>query len=162
MIRWLIPLLACAPTAALADIVVNFDEGAPKDRFIIENTSACPLPETELVIDLAGSAGKLIFDVTGTGAGVQVFQPFELVEGAEALRRVPDVGDGDRSVALDMVDLAPGGRIVFTIDVDDTIGAREITVAGSEIAGAVIRSGAGEGTFGTDARASLAGDACMS
>ena len=34
--------------------------------------------------------------------------------------------------------------------------------SGSEIAGAVIRSGTGEGTFGTDARARLAGDACVS
>ena len=66
-------------TPAAADIVVRFDEGAPKDSFTITNADNCALPLTAITIDLAGSAAGLIFDVTGSGAGVSVFQPFQLV-----------------------------------------------------------------------------------
>ena len=47
--------------------------------------------------------------------------------------------DGDRQVVLSIRRLAPGIRIAFTIDVDDTISPRGITVSGSEIEGAVLR-----------------------
>ena len=61
-----------------ADIVVNFVESAPKDRFVIENTGECEFENLVVEIDLSGSAGGLIFDTTATGAGVEVFQPFEV------------------------------------------------------------------------------------
>jgi hypothetical protein len=53
-----------------AAIGVRFIEGAPKDRF----------------------------DVTGTGAGIEMFQPFELVVGPEALATRPKVVDGERGI----------------------------------------------------------------
>ena len=34
-------LLCALPLTALADIRVEFREGAPKDRFVITNTGAC-------------------------------------------------------------------------------------------------------------------------
>ncbi|MDZ4130213.1 MAG: hypothetical protein U1E02_39505 [Hydrogenophaga sp.] len=43
-------------------------------------------------------AAEIVFDVTGTVAGIAVFQPFELVAGAEALATQPKVVDGDRGV----------------------------------------------------------------
>ncbi len=125
-------------SSALADIVVRFDEGAPKDRFEIRNTAACALNDATIIIDMTGSAGGLIFDVTATGAGVQVFQPFEVVTGRNALAELPAVKDGDRKVALRVDTLPSGGTIAFTIDVDDTKKQREITVAGSELQGASI------------------------
>ena len=129
--------LATGP--ALAAIGVRFIEGAPKDRFEITNQTACAVMAAEIVIDLSASAAGLVFDVTGTGAGVEVFQPFELVAGAEALAAQPKVVDGDRQIVLSIRRLAPGKRVAFTIDVDDTIGPRGITVAGSEIEGAAVR-----------------------
>jgi hypothetical protein len=129
--------LAAAPAAA--DLGVRFVEGAPKDRFEITNRAACAVERAEVVIDLAGSAAGLIFDVTGAGAGVDVFQPFELVAGAEALDAVPRVADGDRQLSLSIRSLAPGARIAFTIDVDDTLGPRGITVSDREIEGAGVR-----------------------
>lgn len=132
-------LLSLCATPALAEITIRFDEGAPKDRFVIENTGACALLEAQLRIDLTGSAGGLVFDTTASGAGVQVFQPFEMVSGAQALSGLPQVSDGDTSITLPVTSLAPMGQIVFTIDVDDTIGAREITVSGAEISGAQVR-----------------------
>lgn len=129
--------LAAAP--ANADIRVRFIEGAPKDQFVLVNEGRCAVPPSELVVDLSGSTAGLIFDVTGNGAGVEVFQPFELVEGAGALKGTPHVSDGDTQVSLSMDQLAPRARIAFTIDVDDTLGARGITVSGAEIAGATVR-----------------------
>lgn len=134
----LVPFLMVA-TVAHADLRVGFDEGAPKDRFWIENTGACTVSGTSLLVDLSPSRGGLIFDVTSRGKGVEVFQPFELVEGAEALKSVPTVVDGQTEIRLDIVSLAPNETIAFTIDVDDTRGNRAITVSGNEIEGAIVR-----------------------
>lgn len=132
-------LLAMLAAPAWASIDVRFIEGAPKDRFEITHRGACTLSDVRLVIDLAPSAAGLIFDTTATGAGVDVFQPFELVEGADALTSHTPVNDGDRQVELSVKRLAPGTRIAFTVDVDDTLGPRGITIAGSEIQGAAVR-----------------------
>ncbi|MDM7941383.1 MAG: hypothetical protein QUV35_02025 [Hydrogenophaga sp.] len=129
--------LAALPAAAA--VGVRFVEGAPKDRFEITNRAACALRDTEVVIDLRPSAAGLVFDVTALGAGVEVFQPLEIVAGADALASVSSVVDGDRQVVLSIRRLAPAARIAFTIDVDDTLGPRGITVSGSEIEGAVVR-----------------------
>ena len=141
--------LGLAALPAFASIGVSFTESAPKDRFEITNLATCDVVATDVVIDLGASAAGLIFDVTGAGAGVEVFQPFELVAGADALAAVPKVADGDTQVVLSIRRLAPGKRIAFTIDVDDTIGPRGIMVSGSEIQGAVVRvAAAGTSTSG--------------
>lgn len=123
-------------TMGQADLRVTFDEGAPKDRFYVENASACAITGSSILIDLSTSAAGLIFDVTDQGAGVEVFQPFELIEGEASLASVPSVTDGEARVTLDVASLASGASIVFSIDVDDTLGQRAITVSGSEIEGA--------------------------
>lgn len=155
-------VLGAAP--ALADVGVRFIEGAPKDRFEITNEGACALVATEIVIDLRGSAAGLVFDVTGTGAGVEVFQPFELVAGADALASTPRVADGDRQVTLSVRRLAPAARIGFTIDVDDTVGPRGITVSDAEIEGALVRVSAagsnGSGRFSRQGEARVKTPAC--
>lgn len=139
------PMFAIATLTSLlaagshADIVVEFVEGAPKDRFVFENVGTCPISSATLIIDLSGSSAGLIFDVTASGAGVQVFQPFELVAGAQHLAGAPQVADGDTGLTLPVSTWAPGATIAFTIDVDDTINQREITVSGTEISGAEVR-----------------------
>lgn len=160
-------LLAAALIAfsASADIHVRFVEGAPKDRFEIVNQSSCAVVATEVVIDLGSSAAGLVFDVTGNGAGVEVFQPFEFESGADALVRRPVVSDGDRQVVLSIRRLSPAARISFTIDVDDTLGPRGITVSGSEIEGATVRVESGQrkaiGRFSSEGRAAVTMPACM-
>lgn len=129
---------ALMTTSATADISVRFDEGAPKDRFTFENVGSCPIGASELVLDISGSKAGLIFDTTGAGAGVEVFQPLEIVSGAQSLAAITSVGDGDSEITLSIADLQPGAKIAFTIDVDDTAGGREITVSGSEIEGALV------------------------
>lgn len=147
------------PVMALADLDVRFDEGAPKDRFSFVNTGACTIENATLLLDLSGSSAGLIFDVTAQGAGVEVFQPLEITRGADGLAQIPRVRDGDNRIAFDLARLDPGASLSFTIDVDDTIGAREITVSDSEIEGAsVTLTHAGKSsaaTFTNRARATL-------
>jgi hypothetical protein len=133
--------LLCAgiTTPVWANLAVSFDEGAPKDRFTFANTGSCTITNAQVLLDLSTSKSGLIFDVTGKGAGVEVFQPMEMTAGAQALRGVPEVKDGDNQIKLDIGELKAGQSIAFTIDVDDTAGVREITVSGSEIAGAKVR-----------------------
>ena len=166
MLKSLFPLALLTATAAQADLTVSFREGAPKDRFTLTNTSDCALPRGSVTVDLGTAPAGLIFDVTASGAGVEVFQPFDVVAGADALRSLPRVADGDSAITLDMNGLAPGQSIAFTIDVDDTGGGREITVNGSEIAGATIKAtldgDTSKGTFDNSAKASTATPPCQS
>lgn len=164
-------LTACATLLgsglALADIAIAFDEGAPKDRFMIVYTGSCPLGPTEVVVDLDGSDGALVFDVAEGGAGLEVFQPVDVILGAEDIAGISDVRDGDRSVTIRFSRMMPMQHAAFTIDVDDTAGARPTVVAGAEINGAkarVFQAGGGmlEGTFGTDSRARVPVPGCLS
>jgi hypothetical protein len=124
---------------AMAEIQVKFLEGAPKDRFVITNTGTCDLGASTVKIDLAGSPYGLIFDVTGNGAGVEVFQPLEFTNGADLLVNQPRVRDGDNSIVLQLKALQAKASVSFTIDVDDTAKKREITVSNSEFLGATAR-----------------------
>lgn len=135
----LLAVLAMAlTTPAFSDVLVEFSESAPKDRFTIRNAGACPLEEVKITLDLSASVAGLIFDVTGAGAGVSVYQPLEIVSGHERLQQVPMVRDGDTRAAFFISSLAPREMISFTIDVDDTAGVSETMVSGAEIKGAVV------------------------
>lgn len=153
-----------APTA-MADVNVSFIEGAPKDRFVISNT-ACATGPVDVTIDLSPSAGALIFDVTGAGAGVEVFQPFELVSGGSLVTQTPNVQDGDQILTLKLAGLGKSTDVSFTIDLDDTIQSREITVAGSEISGAKViveyNGQRAEGIFDKTASAVVPWEGCSS
>ncbi len=138
--------LAVMACTAHADIEVRFVEGAPKDRFDIVNTGSCELGPLAITIDLAKSPAGLVFDVTAQGAGVEVFQPFDLVAGRDLIANLPQVADGDQRVSLDLTGLGPEQQVSFTIDVDDTGGAREITVSDAEISGALVQVSGASGT----------------
>ena len=96
---------------------------------------------------------------------MEVFQPFELVAGAGSLDGLPQVRDGDTQLVLSIRRLAPEAQVVFTIDVDDTLGSRGITVAGSEIEGAIVRVAAAGASFSArftrEADAVVATPACV-
>jgi hypothetical protein len=151
---------------ALADLDVRFDEGAPKDRFTISAAGGCDLGPMTVTINLQPSPFGLIFDTTSSGAGVQVFQPFEITDGREHLTAIPSVKDGDNSIQLTVNSLGKSQKISFTIDVDDTVQNREITVSDAEITGAkvvALRDGQrSEAVFGPNAMASVKMNACVS
>lgn len=146
-------------SAAFADLNVRFVEGAPKDRFLLENTGSCVLQSAFVTLDLGSSRAGLIFDVSNAGAGVEVFQPFEIVEGDFTVLNRPTILDGDTKLTLELSDLKPGDAVAFTIDVDDTVGQRAITVSDDEISGATVAvQSAGNqsvGVFAGDARVSV-------
>lgn len=123
-------------TPILAEVNVAFKEGAPKDRFVLTNSGTCDLDAVSITLDLESSASGIIFDVASSGPGVEVFQPLQIVTGKNYVSETPQVSDGDRTITLHLNSFPQGETVAFTIDVDDTGGGREITVAGSEIAGA--------------------------
>ena len=155
--------LLAAP--AMADISVTFIEGAPKDRFVISNAT-CETGPMRVTIDLRPSAGALIFDVTGAGAGVEVFQPFELVSGGAQVTAAPNVLDGDQILTLELASLGPDADVSFTIDLDDTIQSREITVASSELSGTRVLLQGGDmsaqGTFDASPKLVIRWSDCVS
>ncbi|MEO9652246.1 MAG: aggregation factor core [Roseobacter sp.] len=138
-------LITSSPS--FAELQVRFVEGAPKDRFVITNIGECDLSAGQVKIDFARSSGNLIFDVTGSGAGVEVFQPFEVTTGAQLLMTQPSISDGDQVAMLDISGLGVEETIAFTIDVDDTKGMREITVSNGEISGTIVSLISGSNTY---------------
>ncbi|MGO4909337.1 aggregation factor core [Pseudorhodobacter sp. W20_MBD10_FR17] len=164
-----LPIAICAALCAapsFADVRVQFLEGAPKDRFIITNEGTCDIGPAKLIIDFAASNAGLIFDVTGAGAGVEVFQPFEVTEGADLLASLPVISDGDQTATLSMNGFGTGQKIAFTIDVDDTKGTRAITVSNDEINDATVSLTAqgktAVATMGAKAEVVLSTAACAS
>ncbi|MEM1078553.1 MAG: aggregation factor core [Pseudomonadota bacterium] len=159
--------LSLSATVASADVSIAFDEGAPKDRFMIVYTGDCPLGPTDVIVDLEGSDGALIFDVAEGGAGVEVFQPIEVILGSEDIAGISEIRDGDRSVTIRFDRMMPMQHAAFTVDVDDSAGSRPTVVSGAEIRGAkarVAQSGAGvlEATFDETSRALVRVPGCMS
>lgn len=149
-------LCGLATTASAQDLTVQFSDGAPKDSITITN-SGCPISNAMFVLDLGSSKGGLIFDVTNGGAGVEVFQPVEITSGYAALS---PVRDGDKQLQIFVTSLASGDQLGLTADLDDTLDAsRQITVSGSEMAGASVSLALSDrvltGTFGADGAASI-------
>jgi len=133
--------LVCFNTASHANLQIKFVESAPKDWFALTNLTNCDLSNVRMNIDLSNSAGKLIFDTTASGAGVEVFQPFEVRSGEIALASGDQVADGDRTLAVLISRLKSGETASFTIDVDDTMTNSElgmIRVSDSEITGSEV------------------------
>lgn len=153
--------LATLAGPAAADLTVSFVDSAPKDIFEVTYTGTCPLPAETLRIDIGTAPAGLIFDTTASGAGVQVFQPFELVTGAALLAETPVIVDGDTVITLPLRGLTTGDIIRFTIDVDDTTSTRQITVSGSEMAGATAFFGQSGRAFDADGIARLETPGCF-
>lgn len=120
------------------------------------------------MIDLSDTVGMLIFDTTGTGAGVEVFQPFEVSKGNVKLISSDTVKDGDTALSLGIQSLSAGESISFTIDVDDTLSNSElgnIRVSDAEIKGGAVRVQLAAGTsasatFDGNSRAEIASLNC--
>ncbi len=165
LVAFLLSSATAVGAANQTTLLVTFSESAPKDSFTITNAGNCKINELELRIDLASSKGGLIFDPTGSGAGVQVFQPLEVTTGQSYISAVSKVSDGGRDVDLRLNSFVPGAEVSFTVDVDDTLPRErselgQTRVSDAEISGALIYSKADNGasakaTFGADATAQI-------
>lgn len=153
--------------------IARFIESAPRDRFSIQNTSAEGWLIHRIQLDLDDTEGKLIFDVTAEGAGVEVFQPFrDEAEGKANLLNAPRILDGDTKIDLNFENFTSGQQYQFSIDVDDQLAQSQlgqIRVSGSEMMGATMildisgPDGAGHtvsGVFDNSNRATLLASTC--
>lgn len=132
--------LAKAPVQA-TELSLTFVESAPVDLLIVENQSDCDLHDFKMRIDLAPSAGGLLFDVSEGGAGASAYQPFELLEGHGAVRAFAQVEDGDRQALIEFNHLEARARVIFMIDLDNTLTQSafgQTIVDAPEIAGATV------------------------
>lgn len=163
-----LPVILFGAQLAYANVEVVFVESAPKDRFVIKNTGECDLKDLILNVNLSKSAGRLIFDTTASGAGVDVFQPFEVVKGNLKLISSNKVNDGDKKLSLSIDSIKPKKSASFSIDVDDTLVQSElgnIRVSGSEIKNASVTINLNEkrpftATFNSNGRALIALPPC--
>ncbi|MCV2401270.1 hypothetical protein OFY17_00085 [Marinomonas sp. C2222] len=162
------PMIFLISSLAQANLDARFIESAPKDRFVLSNTSQCDIQNITANIDLSNSTGKLIFDTTATGAGVEVFQPFEASNSNMQLTNGNKVNDGATGLSVKIATLKANDSVHFTIDVDDTLKRSElgnIRVSGSEIENATIEITAKDQTaskaaFDNRGKASLALASC--
>jgi len=155
---------------AQANLDVSFNESAPKDWFEFTNNGSCAIESLEVQIDLSNSAGKLIFDTTATGEGVEVFQPFEVRSGDISLIDQKAVSDGDRSLLILIKNLGAGEAASFTIDVDDTltnsdlgnIRVSDAEIFGGEITMSTLDGQIVQGSFDDNGKLSLRSPKCKS
>lgn len=155
-------LLLISASFVHASVTVKFLEGAPKDRFIVTNTGQCSLKAIQVDIDLTNTTGGLIFDTTASGAGVEVFQTFEVTSGDIKLNGKARVNDGDKMLSIFISNIQPRASASFTIDVDDTMASSErgmIIISGTEIEGGVVTVMQGSltssGTFNRNSKATV-------
>lgn len=88
------PIAILISSLAQANLDASFIESVPKDRFVLSNTSQCDIQNITANIDLSNNAGKLIFGTTATGAGIEVFQPFEASNANMQLTNGNKINDG--------------------------------------------------------------------
>ncbi len=153
----------CTASISSADISIRFIEGAPKDRFVIQNSGNCDFQDFDVLLDLSSSAAGLIFDTTSQGAGVEVFQPMEIVAGQSFLGEFDAPTDGDNKFNIPFKTLPKGAEMAFTIDVDDTLknsASGQIIVRGQEIEGATVSVGNAVAAFDRSSRAQVAVPTC--
>lgn len=157
---------ACGPDAR-----VLFTEGSD-DTFLIENNSTIGLHLQQMAIDLAGSAGGVIFDTDYGGAGWSAYQPFNPLASSARLSAASSGLDGRQQLSLVFERFAPGDRFAFEIDLDDTIQESDYgqtVVTGDEIRGAAVmgifadihgQTYTASGYFDKDGQAFLTQGAC--
>jgi len=145
-----------------ATVLVVFDEGAPRDRMTITNVSEAAVDFEKISIDLTTSTGRLIFDTTDGGDGVEVFQAFQVESGDAVLAADPVAVDGGSMLDLSFASFGAGQSFTFSIDVDDQLensDLGQIQVTGAEIEGASINV---ELTGGSSLTAMFASDSTAS
>lgn len=126
-------------SACIQSLSSEFSESAPRDYFRFTNLSADTWQVKTITINLADSAGRLIFDTRQGGDGVEVFQPYKTESGSATLAKVTQPGDGATTMELAFSEFSPQQRFGFSIDVDDTLkksSLGQIRVTGSELSGA--------------------------
>lgn len=151
-----ISLLTFAAPVAAQDLIVHFAGGAPKDHISFESTG-CNLSNAIVMIDLAGSAGGLIFHTTSIDDSAEYHQPVEITHGYGALS---PVRDGDMRLQILVHTLPPGEELHLSADLNDRRAQGSgATINGADMAGASVRLALSDrvlkGTFDTAGTATI-------
>lgn len=137
LLAGLLPLQARADACGPRLIATFIEDSA--DVFVLSNASDPGWSARRVEIDLRGSRGALIFDVTDSGAGVSGWQPYTPAGGTAVVVGPTEVTDGDRLLDMAFGRFAPGERFAFSIDLDDTLpGPTQTWIDDDELAGAVV------------------------
>lgn len=107
----------------------------------ISNVSEAQADFRTVSIDLTESTGRIIFDTTDGGEGVEVFQAFQIEPGDAVLSADPIAVDGGSTLDLSFTSFGAGQSFTFSIDVDDQLedsDLGQIQVTGAEIEGAIV------------------------
>jgi hypothetical protein len=140
-LAWSVSAQAATCPADNLGVHAEFIEGAPTDRLVLRHTSPAGWQITAVSWNLSSSKGKVFFDVTDKGAGVEVFQPLRIVskgDNAAKLAEPPVIKDGDQQLVMRFSQFTGQQQFAVTMDVDDQLGGREITVNSSEMSGAML------------------------
>ncbi len=130
-----------ANTNCAQSLEANFIEGAPRDNFTFINLSNERWQVKIIDIDLADSAGQLIFDTEAGGTGVEVFQLYKQESGDATIANVTPPADGADKMKLEFSEFKSQQSFRFSIDVDDTLtnsSLGQIRVTGGELNGATL------------------------
>lgn len=112
-----------------ADLEDRIFEDPQQDRLVTTSAGDCDVGAAQVAIGFANTNNSLIFDIRGSGAGVDVFHPNKVMLSAQCLLAQPLVADGQQQVLLEMSGLGTNDTIGLTIDVDDTSGTGALTGA---------------------------------
>ena len=161
-------ILTIITAPANADLLVRFEEAAPKDRFVVTNDTGCTFARGVLVISLEPSPRGLLFDTVRGGAGENVAQPLEIAVAENVDVVTAPVVDGAHSAKVAFNGFPPEGRLVITVDVDDSDRSGPLGVqmiSNSEMAGALVRvvlegGVAGAAVFNAEGEARVAAPGC--
>lgn len=90
----------------------SFIESAPRDRFQFTNLSSDQWLIKTIAIDLAGSAGQLIFDTREGGDGVEVFQQYQTESGSATVAQVTQPEDAQIKCSWNFQNLKTSNRVL--------------------------------------------------
>ena len=103
--------------SASAEIMISFEESAPKDSFFVSNRSSCEITVGSITFDLSSATSELLFDTEQYGPGENVAQPFEIELSKKASATSLPMPDGASSAEIRFSDFSPDGEIVVTVDI---------------------------------------------
>ena len=158
----ILALVGMTSPAFSQDLIVQFADGAPTGQLLLE-ANGCDISNAMVMLDLEGSAGRLIFET----APDDTRQPVEITSGYAALS---PVRNGDQRLQILVQTLPSGESLLLSAGLNDTTtGDAHVAAHAAGMVGASVRVALSDrvvtGTFDTAgmARLSFPADAsiCM-
>ena len=127
-------------TDGFAGVSGRLVEGVQQNHLDPVEPGDYALQANDCTIDLSKPQVTNIFDVTVRNVGVGASQSFEILCDQNAIASNSAVFGGQNKLNSHVSTPSSDGSGAFKINVDDTLGKREIAVTGLEIAGSTVAS----------------------